>query len=164
MQSNRVQKRVQQAVEWYREDPKCTFREAAAKFNVASLSVSDAHHGRYTRSIQLHSNAKLSVHQERALEKHILGLQQQLRPIHYPELRIVVNALVEENATTERPYKPLGINWITKFIARHPDLRLRQEQHLEIERISASLPSLLKAWFSSVKVLLSEIEFDDADV
>ena len=118
-------------------------REAAAKFSVAKSSILDAYHRRPPRSTQLNSNAKLLVHQERTLEKYILGLQQQLRLLYYPELRVVANTLVEENTTAERLYEPLGINWVTNFITRHPDIRLRKEQILEIERILASIPSLL---------------------
>ena len=77
---------------------------------------------------------------------------------------MVANALAEENATADSPYVPLGINWVTNFIARHPELRSRKEQLLDIDRASASHPTLLRSWFSAVAVILSEVEVEDQDV
>lgn len=62
------------------------------------------------------------------------------------------------------PVPPLGINWLTKFIARHPQLCSRRDQMLEIERVSAQHPLLLRSWFSCVDILFSEIEVADDDI
>ena len=116
---------------------------------VAASSVSDAYNGKASRANTLHSNARLSNQQEKVLSQHILALQQQLRAMHYSEVRSVADLLARENCDSESEFQPLGANWLTLFIKRHPELCLKKEQYLEIERVSASHPELLRAWFTA---------------
>ena len=142
---NKVAERVQQAKIWYSTTPGATFRTAGAKFTVAALSVSDAYNSRALRANTLHSNARLSTQQEKVLCQHILALQQQLRAMHYPEVRVVADLLARENCDSESEFQPLGANWLTNFIKRHPELRSKKEQYLEIERVLTSYLELLRA-------------------
>jgi len=62
-----------------------------------------------------------------------------------------------ENCQVPELFRPLGVNWIRKFIARHTELRSRREQQLEIDRVSASDPSIITAWFIAIGRLLVEL-------
>ena len=74
MQAIRLKNRVREALEWYREDPNRSLREAELKFSVARLTILKAHYQQPTRATRLHTNAKLLKNQERTLELYILGL------------------------------------------------------------------------------------------
>ena len=96
--------------------------------------------------------------------QYILALQQQLRALHYPEVRVVADLLARENCDSESEFQPLGTNWLTNFITRHPELRSKKEQYLEIERVSASHPELLRAWFTAYQLQLAGIKVEDTDI
>ena len=149
--------RIQQALEAYWADPERNLTKTAQTAGVAKSTLWDRVQGIQSKLHHRPNHARLSDEQEGVLVQHILRLQQQYRPVNYTELRLVANQIAMENCQVPELFRPLGVNWIRKFITRQPQLRSRREQQLEIDHVSASDPNIITAWFVAVGRLLAEL-------
>ena len=78
------------------------------------------------------------------------------RPVNFPEIRAIANALVKEN---DKDVQPIGANWITEFIKRHPNIVSRRGLYLVKDRAEASKPVILSQWFNAIEVVINGVEF-----
>lgn len=155
---------IQRALQAARDDPDHNITKAAGVEGVSGSTVWDRSRGTHSKLHRLPSHAKLSNEQERVLVQHILRLQQQYRPINYEEIRVLANSLAMENVAVPKLFEPIGRNWIERFIARHPELKSKKEQHLEIERVAASNPSIITAWFKAVESILDDPQIEPGNI
>jgi len=58
---------------------------------------------------------------------------------------------------TSFEYPPLGRDWVTDFLGRHPHLKTVVGQIIESSRIQGTLPNVLKKWFDA---FYEEVETD----
>jgi len=56
---------------------------------------------------------------------------------------------VNDDTMTHVEYPPLGRDWVTNFIGRHPHLKTIVGQTIESSRIQGTLPNVLKKWFDA---------------
>lgn len=166
MKNNRFEheQSVQRALLAVHDDPDHNISKAAGDEGVSVSTVWNRSHGTHSKLHRLPKHSKLSNEQERVLVQHILRLQQQYRPIDYEELRVLANSLAKENAVVPGLFEPIGRNWIGRFIARHPQLKSRKEQHLEIERVAASNPNIITSWFKAVEDILNDPQIEPENI
>lgn len=59
---------------------------------------------------------------------------------------------------------PLGVNWIQKFLLRHPHLDSRWSQSIENDRLLYNRPENLADWFTFWQTVLDRYDFDVQDI
>ena len=91
------EKRVQQALKDLSKDLNLSQAEATRQNNVAKSTLSDRRHNKFSSANQRHTNAKLIFHQEEVLAKLIRSSQEIFRPVNFPEIRAIANALANKN-------------------------------------------------------------------
>src|SRR5947207_15731318 len=64
---------------------------------------------------------------------------------------------VNDDIMTRIEYPPLGHDWFTNFLGRHPHLKTIVGQTIESSRIQGTLPNVLKKWFDA---FYEEVETD----
>jgi hypothetical protein len=53
-------------------------------------------------------------------------------------------------AQLNEPNVHLGKNWLSRFLDRHPDLKIARNRGLDSKRITAVIPSQIEGWFTHV--------------
>ena len=61
----------------------------------------------------------------------------------------MANLLLETRGTT--PIQTVGVNWVTKFVKRHPELNIRFSTRYNYERAKCEDPKIIKDWFNLVQ-------------
>jgi len=67
--------------------------------------------------------------------------------------------MLEENDD----YKPLGRNWTTRFLQRHPQLSKLTEQTMDISRLTALDPGIITIFFTKISDLRTQYEIENDD-
>jgi len=129
---------IQDALRQYYNDVDQNLSKIASSTGLPMTTLWNRVNGTQTKLHQRSHHARLTDSQERVLAQHILHVQLQYRPINYAELRVFANLLAKENCPPSQMFTPLGKHWIQRFLERHPELRSRKEQQLEIDRVAAS--------------------------
>jgi hypothetical protein len=80
------------------------------------------------------------------LAKYIQNTQLQYAPVNREQLRVVTELLAQLNEPNAR----LGINWLSRFLNRHPDLKTARNRGLDLKRITAAISSQIEGWFTHV--------------
>jgi hypothetical protein len=93
--------------------------------------------GRPPRSQTTVRSARLTPRQEAIFARWITDLQLQYQPVNYTQLTKIAEKLAREND----PSRPLGKNWVSRFIKRSPMLSHGRSQPLAKDRILSMIPS-----------------------
>ena len=60
--------------------------------------------------------------------------------------------------------EPLGINWLQKFLARHPDIKTCYIPPLDKERAVAEDPAIFNGWFELFQKTVEEHKICNKDI
>ena len=60
-------------------------------------------------------------------------------------------------------HRPLGINWVSKFLSRHSELQSRFSQPLDKDRAATHDSHLLLHWFQLVRSVIQEYDIQKED-
>jgi hypothetical protein len=93
-------------------------RKAADYYGVGRSTVTHRRAGRDSVAKTDRKSQRLSNEEETVLIRHTQDLQQQNLCLNYPQLRTLVVELLQNKGDKE----PLGKNYITRLIARNPEL------------------------------------------
>jgi hypothetical protein len=80
------------------------------------------------------------------LAKYIQNTQLQYASVNREQLRVVAKLLAQLNEPNAR----LEINWLSRFLNRHLDLKITRNRGLDSKRITAVIPSQIEGWFAYV--------------
>lgn len=161
MSSIEYEDRVQQALIDLSNDSEMRIIDAARAHQVNPSTLSKRKGGRKSRANSRHINAKLSLHQEKVLANVIKKQQVLYQPVNYVALRSLANKFAIANDSCA---EPIGINWPSNFIKRHPDIKSRNEQLLEIERVSTSHPTIILSWLEAAKAAITLRSIEEQDL
>ena len=67
-------------------------------------------------------------------------------------------------ARQNEPNAALGVNWITRFINRHPHLKRGRNRSFEASRIQATIPSQIDGWFKHFSDIVLRLNIDPNDI
>ena len=82
-----------------------------------------------------------------------------------PRLDMVKDMAIHlESKRTTKPSLPLGKNWISRFLRRHPDLALKLSTRLERQRAYANDPVVLRDCFSKLGRLIRVYGLQDLQI
>jgi hypothetical protein len=93
-----------------------SIRQAARVHNIGKSTVAHRVQGRKLRALSHSSQQRLNPAQEIILIHWLEDLQRQILPLNHTTIRQITVYILEENDD----YKPIGKNWTTKFLKRHP--------------------------------------------
>jgi hypothetical protein len=67
-------------------------------------------------------------------------------------------------AELSTPLKPLGKNWVTKFIKRHESIKSRFARKYNYQRALCEDPKVIKQWFETLEALRKQNGIQDEDI
>jgi Tc5 transposase DNA-binding domain len=92
----------------------------------------------------------LSEIEESLLISWIYSLEQRGFPPYIIDVRRMAQTLLDQRGSNPPP-KPIGTNWIYKFIKNHPELDARLTRAYDAQRAKNEDPKIISAWFQLVK-------------
>jgi len=89
----------------------------------------------------------------------ILELDSQGFPPSLSHVEDMANQLLDQ-----RGAPPVGRNWTSNFIRRHPELKTRFTRKYDYQRALCEDPSLIRGWFTLVQDVMAKYGIDGADI
>jgi hypothetical protein len=102
---------------------------------------------------------RLTLTQEACLVAYIRDLQLQYMPVNHATIRQVAEFLTQQNDPTAE----LGINWVSRFIKRHPELSTGRNRAFEKSRIQAAIPQQLEGWYTHIQEVVTRFNIAPDD-
>ncbi|KAK5077329.1 hypothetical protein LTR51_003018 [Lithohypha guttulata] len=161
MQAIRREERIRKALIDNKTTTDGNISQAARNNDVARTTLLHRRDGRPSHAFTRPSNTRLTYQQEEVLAKLIANQQAQFMPTSHTQIRTIAYLMSKDLNGQDGP---IGINWVTKFINRHANIKSRKELYLDINRVSASNLAILDAWFSAAQLALQGQQVDDQDV
>jgi hypothetical protein len=141
------------------KDPKLSIRRAAIYYNVPLSTLSTRRKGTPSRRDSPPKSAKLTKLEEKVIVERILDLDSRSCAPRISGVREMANLLL-----ASRGAEPVGTNWAHRFIARHPELKMRQVRRYEYKRALCEDPDAIHAWFSLVRNIIAKHGIADEDI
>ena len=141
-----AEERLQEAIKHYHESFEPCIRSSAEKFAVAYSTLRGRLKGRQSRVAGHLRMQVLTEYEEGSLIRWCERLDEWGHPARLAMVRSMAEAIVARRVND----RPLGKNWITRFLNRHPQLAVRLSTRLDRQRALASDPVVLKDYFSKV--------------
>ncbi|ERF69214.1 hypothetical protein EPUS_02181 [Endocarpon pusillum Z07020] len=151
MASNQEQL-IQQALNDLDIGAEKSIRKVAAKYRVSKTTVAYRRRGRNPRTQANRRTQRLSLEEEKTLIQWIRDLQRQNLCPNYPRIRSFVYEILRNRGDS----RPLGKNYVSRFISRHSELRTSRSRAMDIKRLSALDPTVIESFFSEFEQLRSQ--------
>ncbi len=120
-----------------------SIRKAAVKFGASKSTLAYRRGGRPSRANADRSTQRLSLQEERTLIQWIRDLQRQNLCPDYSKIRRFTHEILRNKGDS----RPLGKNYISRFISRHSGLRTSRSRPMNIKRLSALDSTIIEAFF-----------------
>ena len=145
---------IQQALADYREGLFPSYRAAGAAYNVPHTTLSRRHKGTTTtRIVARESQMLLSPIQESLIRDWILYCETCGYAVSHAQLREFVLLL----STSIGGPSTLGIDWIPRFLRRHPDLKTKVGKRIDALRVDNVNEKDLRQWFDQLHCLITRL-------
>jgi Tc5 transposase DNA-binding domain len=135
-------------------------KQAAKTTSVPRSTLRDRRAGIQPHGREEQPHARLTRDQEDSLAAYIRDLQLQYAPINQTQLAVVAQAMARQNEPNAR----LGVNWISRFIKKRPELRTGKNQALSKSRIEAAIPSQIEGWFTHLSEIVLRFNIHPQDI
>ena len=145
-----AEERLQAAIKHYQESEDPSIRCSAEKFAVAYSTLRVRLKGRQSRVMGHLGMQVLTEYEEGSLIRWCEGLDEWGHPARLAIVRSMAEAIVARRVND----RPLGKNWIVRFLNRHPHLAAELSTRLDRQRALASDPVVLKDYFTKVQCFL----------
>ena len=126
-----------------------SIRQSAAYHSVPKSTLYDRIHGINPRTEARKSQRLLLEAQELVLIKWLEDLQRQVIPAIYPLIRSIVVEMLKANGQKAT----LGKHWITRFLARNPQLKQHLSNPMDQQRLKALNPTVVRAFFNEINIV-----------
>ena len=120
--------------------------------------------GAGSRSTREPTNQRLTKDQERSLCEYVDTLDDLHVQIRIPYIRGAAEFIRLIGAPASAPHKPLGPNWVTKFLAQHPEYRIRRQQPIASQRLDSYDINVVITHFKRFKQKRDELGVVDGDI
>lgn len=121
-------------------------RQAAQKWGVPKSTVSNRLRGQTALADQIQPDQHLSKNQETNLASWILRQESLGYAPSHSQIRACVLALLKQQGSEPA----LGVNWVSRFIQRHPKLRTKTGRRQEANRFDSFTPKSVH-WFFDIR-------------
>ena len=153
--------RILVAIQAIENQEKLSIREAARIYDIPFSTLQARLAGRKNR-VELRANSfKLTEIEENSLKKWVISMDIRGAAPRPSMVQEMANLLLETRGTT--PIQTVGVNWVTKFVKRHPELDIRFSRRYDYKRAKCEDPKIIKEWFNLVQktILENGIHKDD---
>ena len=139
--------RMQEAIDAYHDGQFRSAAAAARHFNLKPRRVQYRLQGMSSRSTRQPTHTRLSTVQEASLCDYIDRLDYIEHSIRLKHIRGAAEFIMNTALSPGHSPKPLGKDWVTNFIKRHPKYHKRKQKPLSAERKNAhDVESVRKAY------------------
>lgn len=136
---------------------------AAKALSISKATLSRRHNGGHSRRTAHVNEQNLSEHEEKALQKEITCLSvagtppsQALIKEIAESIRMFRVASINDEFITHVQYPPLGKHWVSRFLARHSQLKAIYARRIDAARVTEASSEVITRWLDAVKNLSEE--------
>ena len=153
--------RTELAHRFWKQNPEISQRWIARRYGIPHSTLNDRIHGAIP-AVQRDQNQQL-LHpaEEIALKQWLIRLQAWGWPVRVEQVRFMAQDILKKKGAT---INTVGINWTSKYLARHPELKTKYIPPLDKERALAHDPKIIQGWFELYKKLKIEFNVQDEDI
>jgi hypothetical protein len=149
---------IQLALQALKQDANLSQRRAAAIYRVPQKTLSDRHTGRPSRADSIANSRKLDNNEEEVIIKHVLELDARGFSPRLSDVATMANSL-----RAERNLGPVGVNWPSTFVKRHPELKVKFNRKYDYKRALCEDSEVLQGWFGLVANIKAKYGIQDED-
>ncbi len=154
------EQRVQQALNDLEDGKYRSTRQAALANRVPKSIVAYRRRNRPLIVNKERKSQRFTNEEERALIQWIKDLQRQHISPNYPKLCLMLSNLLKSKEDT----KKLGKHWITRFVARHPELKAGFSCTMDAKRLSALDSTIVEEFFAEFSRLKSTYNIKEKNI
>lgn len=156
--------RIEQALEDLANGDFPNATKAALWYDVEPRLLQRRVKGAGSRSTREPTNQRLTKDQERSLCEYVDTLDDLHVQIRIPHIRGAAEFIRLIGAPASATHKPLGPNWVTKFLAQHPEYKLRRQQPIASQRLDSYDIPVVITHFERFKQKRDELGIVDGDI
>ena len=149
---------VQLALQALKKDANLSQRRAAAIYRVPQATLSKRRAGQPSRADSIANSRKLDNNEEEVIVSYILELDARGFSPRLADVAIMANSL-----RAERNLGPVGSNWPSTFVKRHPELTVKFNRKYDYKRALCEDPEVLQGWFGLVANVKAKYGIQDED-
>jgi hypothetical protein len=116
---------------------------AAQKYGIPQQSISDRLKGQTALADQIQPHRHLSKDQEARLVSWILRQESLGYAPSHSQIRTCVEALLKQQNNEQK----VRLNWVSKFIKRHPEIKNKRGRRQEANRFNSFTPKAVHWYF-----------------
>jgi hypothetical protein len=154
--------RVQLAISALKKQQISNIREAARVYNIPRTTLQRRLNRITSRSETRANNQKLTQNKEESLVQWILSLDRRGAPPTPSDAREMANILLAGRGTA--PIQSVGVNWVTKFIQRRPEVKSCFSRRYDYRRAKCENPKVIKEWFDRVQITIMQHGIAQEDI
>lgn len=147
------------AIQALEKDPKLSVRAAARTYNVSRTTLERRRQNIPSRADTTSKVRRLTIDEEKLLIQYIIDLDSRSQPPRLRDVEVMANRLLEL-----RHDIPVGRNWVTSFIRRHPEVITRLSRQIDYQRAQCEDPNIFKGWFRLVENTIAKYSIQDTDI
>ena len=147
------------AIESLKRNPNLSIREAARLYNVSNRTLRRRRDNIPCRAETTSKSQRLTIEEENHLIEYILDLDSRAQPPRLRDVEAMANRLLEL-----RHDIPVGRNWVSSFIRRHPELITRLSRQIDYQRVQCEDPEKYRAWFELVQATIAKYGIQETDI
>ena len=138
-------------------------RKIAQSYGISTSILSDRLHGRTSVRERAQQQQLLLPAEESALKQWIIRLQGWGWPARVEQVRFIAEDIFKKRGNSGNS-ATIGINWISKYLSRYPELKTKYILPIDKERALAHNPEIIKGWFELYNKLKAEFNVQDKDI
>ena len=157
--------RVQQALKGIQDGTYRSAYHAAQELKLSTSTLSDRLRGRESRADARSNQQNLTPPEEHALLKWVTQLTITGYPAKHSMLREMAEEIrkkrvmkINDISITLVSYPPIGINWVSRFVTRHPQLQTVLVLYMEAARIKGATPNTLNQFFNAFIAIIEKFQ------
>lgn len=147
------------ALQALQNDPTLKLRRAATIYTVNPTTLWRRQKGIQSQRDITPKSRRLSNLEEQILKHFILDLDSRGFP---PRLRSV--KAMADQLLADRDAPPVGTNWASNFVRRHPDLKTRFFRKYDYQRAKCEDPTIIRNWFMLVANIIAKYGIRSEDI
>jgi hypothetical protein len=160
MKSSYKEGRLELAIQAFQKGHYKTPTAAAIAFDVSKDTLIRRLHGIPSQRDSNSQKRLLTPEEEETIIEWVLSMDRRGMPPHQATIRQMVILLLAQRGYT----KPVGKQWITRFINRHKTLKSKYNRKYDYQRAKCEDPILIQEWFQQVQQTIIEYGILEEDI
>ena len=155
--------RILLAIQAIENQEKAPMRVVARTYSVPYSTLRTRLHGTLNRAESRANSHKLTEIEEESLLKWIVSMDDRGGAPRPSTVREMADLLLAKRGSTR--IDTVGLNWVTKFIKRHPDqLKSRFSRRYDYQRAKQENPRVIQQWFDLIQATIQKYGILDDDI